>query len=309
MELLLNVLILGISFVALFKGADVFVDAAANIARHLGISELLISLTLVAVATSLPETGVSVIASFSGETAVSASNIVGSVIFNICVAFGIMILFLSFKANKKVIDRDCVAMLVSYLLLFTAVLFGGINWMWGIIFIVAYGVYLYYLYKDVKQDYEHSKNKGSIIRDLVFLVIGAVVIYLGSKYAVASAVYLARVIGVSEWAIGATVLAVGTSLPEFAVSIGALRKGKLMISLGNVIGSNVFDILVALGLSAIVNPILISFNDIIFDIWFMLISGAAVTLFAIHNRSMHTREGIFFVLLYVGYIIHLLGFI
>jgi cation:H+ antiporter len=312
MELLLDVVLLAFGFALLLKGADIFVDGASDIARRLRISELIISLTLVAVATSLPETGVSIIAAFSGEEAVSISNIVGSVIFNVCIAFGAMILFMSYKPRQKIISRDSVAMVLAYLLLFIAmVTAGGITPLWGAVFLVAYLIYLYYLYRDVKEQRKSSKKTketaGSIAKDVAFLLIGFIAIYVGSKISVDSAINIAFALGVSEWAIGATLLAVGTSLPEFAVSLGALRKGKLTMSLGNVIGSNIFDILVALGLSSFAGTLLISFEAIAVDISILLLTGVLVTLMAAYHEKMGRREGFILIMVYVIYLIYLLS--
>jgi len=306
MELLVNALILAVSMGILLKGTDILLDSSVKIAEHFGISHLVISLTLVSLATSLPEVSISFIAGVMGKAPISLSNIVGTTIFNTCLIVGIAALIGKIKVHQKVIDRDCVSLILCYLALMLVFWFGGLNWIIGLAFLLGYIVYLSYLYRHVKTEQLEKKRISNLSKHFFLVTIGAIAIYLGAKFSVSSAASIASLLGISSWTIGATVLAGGSSLPELVVAIGAMKKKRRVMAIGTVIGSNVLDILLGLGLASLVTPLLISFSSIAVDLLFGLISSVLLAVLLL-DREIYRKGGFLLLVLYFMYIAYLLA--
>lgn len=251
MEILKDITIILLTIVVIGKGATWLVDAAIRVAKRMGVSELVIGLTIVAFGTSAPEFGVTILAAFRGMADISVGNIVGSNIFNLGFILGGTAVIHSLKTNRTIIQRD------GFFLLFGAILLVGFLWnrslnrTEGIILFVLLIVYLSYLYlKREPVGVEVTTGKFRW-QDPMLLLLGMGMVLGGSHFLVISAVSLAKTMGVSEWVIGTTIVAAGTSAPEFATSLVAALRGRYGISVGNLIGSDIFNLFGVLGLAAI----------------------------------------------------------
>ncbi len=251
MEIFIDILIIVVCILIITKGATWLVDSSVKIARHFGISELVIGLTIVAMCTSAPEFGVTILAALRGMGDISVGNIVGSNIFNLGFILGGTSVIHSLKTNKKVVFRDGIFLFTGTLLL-TAFLWdltlGRVEGV--ILFILLFG-YLGYLYwrKETVEAETHTDRLRWF--DPALLILGMGMVLGGSHFLVESAVDLAKVMGISEWAIGVTIVAAGTSAPEFATSLVAALRGHHGLSVGNLIGSDIFNVFGVLGLAAI----------------------------------------------------------
>ncbi len=255
MEVFKDFLIITVCILVISKGAVWLVDSSVKIARRFGISELVIGLTIVAMGTSAPEFGVTILAALRGVGDISVGNIVGSNIFNLGFILGGTAIFRSIKTNETIIYRDGVFLLFGTLLL-TAFLWDLILVrVEGIIFCAFLFSYLGYLYW--KKETPEAETHAGKLRwfDPLFLLMGIGMVLSGSHFLVESAVDLAKVMGISEWVIGATIVAAGTSAPEFATSLTAAMRGHHGISAGNLIGSDIFNIFGVLGLTAIMREL------------------------------------------------------
>lgn len=255
MEILIDIFIILVCILIIAKGATWLVDSAVKIARRFGISELVIGLTIVAMGTSAPEFGVTILAALRGMGDISVGNIVGSNIFNLGFILGGTAVIHSLKTNKKVVFRDGSFLLMGTLLL-TAFLWdltlGRVEGV--ILFILLFG-YLGYLYWR-KETVEAETHTGRLRWfDPALLILGMGMVLGGSHFLVESAVDLAKVMGISEWVIGATIVAAGTSAPEFATSLVAALRGHHGLSVGNLIGSDIFNLFGVLGLAAIMRDL------------------------------------------------------
>lgn len=307
-EIVSNLIVLAVSMVFLLKGADAFLDSSIKLARHYGISELIISLTLVSLATSLPELGVSMISALIGNSSFSVSNIVGSGIVNICIIIGVPALFVTTQVHRKVIERDCIALVVAYLMLLAAFVSGSTNMFIGIAFLIAYLVYLYYLYHHNKKEEVVKEEDSEVWKQFGILALGVLGVYVGSHFSVEAAINLSRAAGLSEWFIGATMLAFGTSLPELSVVFQAMRKKKAVMSIGTAIGSNVFNVLVIIGAASIVTPLTLAFEEIWFDLIVLIASAVVLTARMSLGQHIGKKDGYYLLLLYCMYLLYLFFF-
>ena len=256
--------LLVIGFVLLIKGADVFVDGAAGLARKFGIPELVIGLTIVAMGTSAPEAAVSISAAFKGSADITIGNIVGSNILNILIILG-----LSCVVAPLVVAASTAYIEIPFMIAVTVLLFllgkdGEVGFFDGVCLWGAFLAYLAYLFVMAKRDKAGKPESGEekptekeepLWKLLLFVVCGAGVIVLGSNIAVDAATAIARMLSLSERFIGLTIVALGTSLPELATSVMASKKGNTDIAIGNIVGSNVFNILFVVGTSALIIPV------------------------------------------------------
>jgi cation:H+ antiporter len=305
-DLAVNVIILLFALIILLRSADFFIESASSIARRLGVSELLISLTLVALGTSLPELGVAVFGSLGGYPELVISSIMGSAIFNVCVAVGIVALLVEVKVfDKQMIFRDCAMLLATYLLLYIVIATTGIDAVWGVIFLLFYLFYLLLLYSSRRKNKLLSREP-TMKNDLAIAAITIIGIAVGAHFTVDSAVAIATILSLPQWLIGATILAAGTSLPELVVSIMALKKGKFTISIGNAIGSNTFDILVGLGVAGVITPITPAFATVLPDFLFLFAGTMVLTFAALTRYRISWKGGFVLILIYISYIFYLL---
>lgn len=308
----MSFLLLIIGFFLLIKGADLFVEGAASIARKFNVPAMVIGLTIVAMGTSAPEAAVSITSSLAGQNDMSVANIVGSNFFNILVVLGVSSIIAKLPVEKNTIKKDApFLLLVSALLL----LFGlnlNINRIEGLVLLVVFTYFLISTVKSAKKisqetineaattmDIEVSKE-SSIPKTILISIIGIVGIVLGGDIVVDSATNIATSFGMSANLVGLTIVAVGTSLPEFVTSIIAIKKGETEIAIGNVIGSNIFNILLVLGLAATISPITLSSLALI-DIIFMVSITVLLYFFMKKDNSLVKSQGIIFLIVYVAY--------
>ncbi|NPA75781.1 MAG: calcium/sodium antiporter [Euryarchaeota archaeon] len=291
--LLLN---FGIGVYLLVDGSDYFVDGAASIAAHLKVSEHTIGLTIVALATSLPEMAVSDIASFYGHPETSWGNAVGSNIANIGLVLGIAAIIMPL-ALSKYIKRDAITLaLVTGLLLFFVYVFRAIFWWMGVVFVVIYLVYLNDIHGR-KEEVEEIKPEKSMLFSTLFTVFGALGIVWGANVLVDSAVGISHIMGIPEVIIAATAIAVGTSLPELATTVSATLKKKHGIAVGNIIGSNIFNTLIVMGTAALIHPITLKPESLLTTSMFLGIMTLSLLLFTL-RRKLGKLEGVAFLVLY-----------
>ncbi|MBQ9337091.1 MAG: calcium/sodium antiporter [Lentisphaeria bacterium] len=312
-DLILNVLIFIIGTAVLVKGSDMFVDSAADLARQWGVSELVIGLTLVSIGTSLPELASSLYAAFRGESSFIIGNIVGSNVTNISLILAIGIIGMgTMPFERKVLTRDGVFMLATYVA--CAVLFrlpltggnagslGGINRLGGIILLALCGTYLFLLFRKKGSAEPEGENKpeGSAILKLLLLAVSIAMITLGAKGMVDPVVWGAQQLGVSMLVISSTIVAFGTSVPELAVTIAGIVKKRHEIALGNILGSNIFNILLIFGACSCVSPLSMAESNIgIFNLSMMGFTGIVLIGFmAGRKNELKRRHGIALLVLY-----------
>jgi cation:H+ antiporter len=304
MEMILAVPLLIIGFVILLKGADWFVDSAATIAGALGVSKFVIGFTLVAFGTSLPEMAVSVVASFAGKSAIAAGNVVGSNIANIGLVMGAAALFFTIKIKKSDFKNGAIMFLVSVLCFL--LMWGGVGRVEGFVLVACLAVYIKYLISKEKST-KHHHSKKQLGHSIMFTVIGLLGVIIGSKLLVNSAITIAEFFGLSEIVIGMTIVALGTSLPELVTSLVAAKKGMQEIAIGNIIGSNMFNISAVLGLSALVKPIAAIPRLFRVDMPIMLVITAVMLTFLWKSKKITYWQGGLLVAMYVGFILSQFG--
>ena len=307
MDIILQVLLLAAGFVLLVKGADWFVDGASGIAMKLHIPQLVIGLTIVAMGTSAPEAAVSISAALKGSADITIGNIVGSNILNILIILGLASAIVPIAVAKSTIKID-----IPFMLAITAVLLllgwdGTITLVDGLILLALFICYLGYMLYMAK----HGNDEGEQIKNLtlwqalLFTAVGLVLIVLGANLAVDAATALARIFGLSERFIGLTVVALGTSLPELFTSVTAARKGNADIAIGNIVGSNIFNILFIVGLSAMIVPVPFTANFRI-DTIVAIAAGVILLVFSIPRKKLVRWHGIAMLLAYAAYFLYLL---
>lgn len=254
----ISILYIIVALILLWKGADLLVDSAAKIAFTLGVSQLVIGLTVVAFGTSAPEFVVTINAALKGQSNISISNVIGSNIFNLGFILGGVAIVQSIKTNKTLIWRDgmvLIATTVTILFFLWDLEFSRIE---GIILFTGLIIYVSYLFiKKEKKEVEIELKKATW-KDYLFLLGGIAMVMLGGHFLVEGAVAVARALGISEWVIGVTIVAAGTSAPEFVTSLMAAIKGHHGISAGNLIGSDLFNLLGVLGIAGIIRPMTVS---------------------------------------------------
>jgi len=324
MDPILGAIIFIISLVILTKGADVLVDGSADLARFLKVSPILVGLTIVAFGTSLPEFIVSLFAVLGGSADLSIGNIVGSNIANIALVLGISALFVPLVVKSTTLMYEFPFMLVSsFLFLILAndsYLFGKntffIGRLDGIILLIIFVIFIIYVYKSlknqrnqvnndkkVKKEFaEEYKHKNPLWKNTVMIITGIIMLVVGGKLFVNSASELARYLGWGEAFIGVTIVALGTSLPELFTSAVAAYKKEASIAIGNIVGSNIFNILMVLGIVGIIKPIAINQSLLFFDGMIMIGITLLFLLFSTIGKNLKRWEGVVLLLTYFSYI-------
>ncbi len=293
--------IIGIYLLA--AGSDYFVEGASGIAKHYRVSEHTIGLTLVALATSLPELAVSDIASLYGHGETAWGNVVGSNIANIGLVLGIAAIIMPLRLSTY-IRRDAITLaLVTTLILLFVLLFSTLVWWMGVVFLIVYGLYVNEI-RGRKEEEVVESNMNFIVA-VAATIFGAIGIVWGAKMLVESAIGISIALHIPEIIIAITAVALGTSLPELATTIAATLKRKHGIAVGNIIGSNIFNALVVLGTASIIHPIAIPRADIYLSLFFFSLSAYALTIFAI-RKKLGNFEGLFFLISYIIFIILLI---
>lgn len=309
MEILIQCLLLVVGFVMLVKGADWFVEGAAGIADRFGIPQLVIGLTIVAMGTSAPEAAVSVTAALKGSADITIGNIVGSNILNILVILGLTSAIVAVAVANSTVKYEIPYMiLITFLLLGLGYTGNEINFVEGIVLWIAFIAYLTYLFvmaKKNKEETAEESKKQPMWKLILLAIIGLVLIVCGSDVAVEAASNIATQLGLSERFIGLTIVALGTSLPELCTSVAAAIKGKADIAIGNVVGSNVFNILFVVGTSALITPVVFAPNFVI-DTLIVAAAGALLWLCVFRKKKLTRPAGITMLVCYGAYFVYLL---
>ena len=307
MDLVIQIGLLALGFFMLVKGADYFVDGAAGIATKFGIPQLVVGLTIVAMGTSAPEAAVSITGAMSGAADIAVGNVVGSNILNILIILGITGVIATVAVQKSTLMIEMPFMMAITILLIVLGMTGNeITFIEGIIFWVCFIAYLAYLYVLAKKGTdEEATEDRPIWKLLLFIIAGGVVVVWGANISVEAAVAIATAIGISEKFIGLTIVALGTSLPELVASVTAARKGNADIAIGNIVGSNIFNILFVLGTSALIIPIPYQ-SSFLFDGIIAIVAGVILWIATIRKRELNRPWGIFMLVCYAAYLFYLL---
>ena len=311
----IQILFILIGFTLLIKGADFLVDGSNAIAKKLHISEIVIGLTIVSIGTSMPELFVSTTSAIEGYSDISIGNIIGSNICNLLLILGLSALIrpLEFQKQTKLIENP-MSIFLTLIFLIICNINQNINRYEGLILIGLFCLFLTYTIiiakrnqQDVILQFSDEKSKKiSIFKNTMFILLGIILLKLGSELVVESAKKIAITLSVSEKVIGLTIVAIGTSLPELVTSVTAAIKGDSDIAIGNIVGSNIFNMLLIVGVSAVINPISynITYNS---QMLILFIGMAMITFFPFvkPKNKLSRFEGLLFVLLYIFYTIKL----
>lgn len=319
MDILIALFLLAVGFVFLIKGADLFVDGSSNVAKLLGVPSIIIGLTVVAFGTSMPEASVSISSALKGANELAVSNVVGSNIFNLLVVLGASALIKPVCCQKDSVKKEIPFSILCTVALLGALFLGKntegftLGWVAGLILLALFAFYMYW---QISAALKARKNgtaveeaedgkKISVWKSLLFIVIGISGIIFGGNMVVNGATTIAEVLGMDETLIGMTIVAVGTSLPELVTSMVAAKKGESDIALGNVIGSNIFNIIFILGFSCLVSPITVGMEAII-DTAFAIVITIVGLVFAGTKLKFERWEGGVFVGTYVVYLTYMI---
>ena len=298
---MLNYIVLIIGFIMLIKGADVFVESASCVAKKFGIPSIIVGLTIVAMGTSAPEFSVSVQSALAGMNDMSIANVVGSNIFNLLVVLGISSMVGKLKINNY---RDIIIMFITGLSMLICSMDGLLNLFDGLVLLTLFIAYIISLIvKAYKEKYDDNEDyKRSMTISICLGIIGLVAIVWGGDLVVNAASNISQQLGMSENLIGLTVVALGTSLPELVTSVVATKKGELDIAIGNVVGSNIFNMLLILGSAAAINPMTVSYFAFL-DLLFVIGAMFTFIMLTYNDKTLSKAKGIPLILMYVVYMI------
>lgn len=307
----IDLLMLIVGFIILIKGADLFVDGASGIAENFKVPKMLIGLTIVAFGTSAPEFAVSVKSLLSGNGDIVLGNVIGSNILNILLILGVSALFHSLNVKKSTVDKELpltILITIAFSILLSDNLFDkGIQNAFtrgdGLILILFFGVFLYNLVIMAKNKTTKEENTKAISmkKAIFFTIVGLTGIVLGSDFVVDGASALAKMMGVSERMISLTIIALGTSLPELVTSVTATRKGEYDIAIGNVVGSNIFNIGMVIGIPVVMFGGIQTINFSYIDVIVMIISAILLFIFSFKDKKITFKEGIIFLVIFTIY--------
>ena len=318
--MVLQIVLLILGFVALIKGADIFVDGSSSLAAIFKVPSVIIGLTIVALGTSAPELAVSTSAALKGSNEIALSNVVGSNLFNLLMVLGVCALIKPVPIDKVICRRDFPFSIITTLLLFVAlgvgmighVAFGTVKMTdnvatvsrpIGIVSLLVFIGYIAMLVISAKKNKAEGEpvKTMSPLKSVLFILFGVALIIAGGQFVVNSAKYIAAAFGMSETLIGLTIVAVGTSLPELVTSVVAARKGENGLAVGNVVGSNIFNLLMILGVSAALHPIPVNFASMV-DFAILIIASVMVYIFSL-TKHINRGEGIVMILMYVATVV------
>ena len=306
--MILNIILLIVGFVLLIKGADVFVEGASKVAAMLHIPQIVIGLTIVAFGTSAPEAAVSIASAYKGTAGIAIGNIIGSNIANVLLILGVagMIGELVVKKNTFFIESPFV-IVITIVLLFLGVNGKNINRIDGAILWMFFLVFLYYLYRLTKKgddsaidDVPELDQNDRLWKLIIMIVLGIICVVVGSQVTVDAASSIAKEFGVSDRIIGLTIVSIGTSLPELVTSIVAARKNEVDMAVGNAIGSNIFNILMVLGIASASSPLQLIGENVI-DIIVLVVFSVVVWIFGATKKKISRTEGIAMICMYLCY--------
>lgn len=309
MEILIQFVFLVAGFIMLVKGADWFVEGVAGIAEKFGIPQLVIGLTIVAMGTSAPEAAVSITSAMKGNAGITIGNVVGSNILNILIILGLTAVITRVAVQRSTIRYEIPFMLVITIVMLVLGLSGneisfeeGII-LWGLFLI--YMIYLFCMAKKQKEEIADSMERP-VWKLMLLGVFGAVLVVWGADISVDSASAIAKIFGMSDRLIGLTIVALGTSLPELVTSVTAARKGKADIAIGNIVGSNVFNILFVVGTTALVTPVIFE-SKFVIDTLVAFGAGILLWLGVMKYKELRRFTGVLMLLAYGGYFLYLLS--
>lgn len=309
MLMLKALVLLVLGFVLLIKGADWFVDGAAGIAARFGIPQLVIGLTIVAMGTSAPEAAVSITAALNGSAGITIGNVVGSNIMNILVILGITSIITAIAVQKSTVRYEIPFMLLVMLGLMVLGMIGGtVSFIDGVILWILFIVYFVYLFMMAKKgtnEEEEEEKVRPLWLQIIMLVVGAGCIVFGSDLTVDNASIIASTLGMDDRLIGLTIVAFGTSLPELVTSITAARRNKADIAIGNIVGSNIFNVLFVVGTAALITPITFK-QSFAIDSVVSVIAGILLWIGVVKDHKLKRPMGVVMVLAYAAYFVYLL---
>lgn len=305
---MMSYVLLLVGFVLLIKGADYFVEGSSSVAKLLKVPSIIIGLTIVAMGTSAPEAAVSITAGLNGSNAIALGNVVGSNIFNLLMVLGLCAVVNPVPVEKSFIKRDYpMAIGASVLLLIFGITGKVIGRMEGIIFLVLFAAFLVTMVVSALKNREESDEEIKVlspVMSLVYIVGGLIAVVYGGDLVVDAATQIATSWGLSENFIALTIVAMGTSLPELVTSMVASKKGECGLAVGNVVGSNLFNILLVLGMSTALSPISVGMENII-DISASIVAHFIMLAFCMSGKNIKRSEGIIAVLVYAAYTVFL----
>ncbi len=320
MDFLRNIVVLLVGFVLLVKGADFFVEGSSSVAKKLRIPSVIVGLTIVAMGTSLPELSVSLISAMKGSNEIAISNVVGSNMFNLIVVLGACALICPVTVDKKIMKMDFpFSVVVTVIMAFLGAdsyvssqsgydksQSGVLGRFDGVIFLIIFIAFIVYTVmtalkerKNIEAE-DNSEKELSVALSLAYIVGGIAAIKFGGDFVVDGAKGIALKMGMTETLVGLTIVAVGTSLPEFVTSVVAAKKGETGLAIGNVIGSNIFNVLLILGVSASICPIAMAIESLV-DVGLLIAANLIVYVFAWSREKINKKEGLIMVLMYVAY--------
>lgn len=308
-EMIWSVVLLVVGFVLLIKGADFFVEGSSSVAKMLKVPSIIIGLTIVAMGTSLPECAVSITASMTNNNALAVSNVVGSNIFNLMVVCGFCALFNPLVVSKDTLKKEFPFSIVCAVLLLAVGYIGmEIGRADGLILLAVFVCFLIWM---IKSALKARANAGDeeyevlpVWKCMIFIIGGIIAIKFGGDFVVDGASTIAAKMGLSQNLIGLTIVACGTSLPELVTSVVAARKNELDMALGNVIGSNIFNILFVLGIAAAISPMAFIMENVI-DIVILIVMSAIVWIFGWTKQKLTRAEGIIMLIMYAVYLVYI----
>ncbi len=304
---MLKYIYLIVGFVLLIKGADFFVEGSSSVAKKLRVPSIIIGMTIVAMGTSLPETSVSVSASIAAKNDLAISNVIGSNIFNLMVVCGICAVLCPLTVNGTTLKRDFpFSIVMAGLLMALGGIDGVVGRFDGILFLVLFVVFLLIMIYSAKKSRDNSAPEADeykimpVWKCILYMVGGIAAIAAGGEMVVEGASDIARAFGMSENLIGMTIVALGTSLPELVTSVVAARKNELDMALGNVIGSNIFNILFVLGIASAISPVSYT-NENLIDSAVLIVMSMIVLIFCLPKKRLIRWNGAAMLALYAGY--------
>lgn len=314
----LSIVLIIIGFALLIKGADFLVDGASNVAKRFHIPEIIIGLTIISIGTSMPELFVSITSALDGYPDMAVGNVIGSNIVNLLFILGLssIIKSVAFKRETRLIEIP-ICLFVSIAFMIICNIGQDVSRLDGIILIALFILFIIYTIvmafkgetfdkEDDNVEEEKEAKKGSTLKDILFIVLGIVALKVGGDLAVDNAVNVAKILGLSEKIISVTILAIGTSLPELVTSVSAAIKGKSDIAIGNILGSNIFNMLLIIGTSSLIKPIVynMSYNK---DLIILIAGTTILSLFPIipPKNKMSRMNGVIYVIMYLGYMVSL----
>ncbi len=305
----MDYVLLVVGFVLLIKGADFFVDGSASVAKKLRVPSMIIGMTIVAMGTSAPECAVSIAASLKGSNTMAISNVIGSNLFNLLIVCGACAAFAPLAVKASTMKREFpLSILAAVLLLGLGYMGMSIGRLDGLILLVIFAAFLVWMVSEARKaranDAEEEIEALKGWQCAVYIFGGLAAIVVGGDLVVDSASAIAAAFGLSQTLIGLTIVACGTSLPELVTSLVAAKKGETDMALGNVIGSNLFNILLVLGIAGTVSPMVVLNENLIDDIILVVVS-VLVWAFAWPKKRLNRLQGIVMIAVYVAYVVYI----